>query len=304
MGTFIILSGSSSVGKGPLVETMDLYFKSIGVRFMKHVLYNSRAPRPEEKNGETYHFLNKNEQDAIAVKNLKCQRFNVNSDQQMINFEMLEKELDMYDVVLLEISIFEVPTVMRFCNQYKIQAKQIFVSPLSKDDFELIGGGFTNEHDREIAIKAVMLTKLANRGTETTAKQIVRFSKASKEMQTAINMKSEIFCNHFGEDNKHLWNLLQEYVSKPGSLEIAKTFIEFVKLINDEKHLNHIPQELDDQSLAKEETVKAEEKLEKAEKGFTCPVSCYCYDCNYDSCSDCRKNEIENGCGAHACPKV
>ena len=231
MGKLIILSGPSCVGKGPLVETMGLYFKSIGIQFGKHVLYNDRAPRPGEIDGKTYHFWDKNKQNAESAKNPKCIPFNVDSDQQMINFETLENELAEYDVVLLEISINQVPTIMGFCNQFGIKVKQIFVSPLSENDFNLIGGSFANPHDREIALRAVMLTKLANRGTETDAKQIARFNRAPAEMQAAINNNAIIFCNHFGEDNKRLWKLLQDYVSEPGSLEIAKTFIEFIKLI-------------------------------------------------------------------------
>jgi len=231
MGTLIILSGPSCVGKGPLVETLNLYFKSVGIQFKKHVLYNDRTPRPGEIDGITYHFRSKEEQNAEAAKNLKCKTFKVEPDQQMINCETLENELKTNDVVLLEISIYQVLTVLGFCKEFEISAKQIFVSPLSEDDFTLIGGSFANSYDREIALRAVMLTKLANRGTESEAKQITRFHRAPAEIQAAINNNATIFCNHFGEDNKRLWKLLQEFVSEPGSIEIAKTFIEFLKII-------------------------------------------------------------------------
>jgi len=230
-GKFIILSGPSCVGKGPLVETLILYFKSVGTKFKKHVLYTSRGMRPGEEDGKTYHFWGKGKQDAEAKKNPQCQTFMVPPDQQMINLETLKGELETYDVVLLEISITNVPKILKACDSFGIPAKQIFVSPLSEDDFQVIGGSFNKKHDREIALRAVMLTKLANRGTETKGKQKTRFDKAPAEMQAAIHNNAKIVCNHFGEDNKRLWKLLQEFVSEPGSLEIAKTFIEFAKEI-------------------------------------------------------------------------
>ena len=233
MGKLIIISGPSCVGKGPLVDTLNLYFDSVGrPRPHKHVLYNSRTKRPGEEDGKTYHFWSIAEQEKEELNNSKCTTFTVHGDKQMINFETLENEVKMYDVVLLEIAIDHVPTVLDKCIEYGITVKQIFVSPLSKDDFRLIGGNYEDLHDREIALKAVMLTKLANRGTETKEKQEDRFSNASKEFQIAIDNGAEMVCNHFGEDNKRLWDLFQEFVSKPGSLEIVKTFIHFLNVID------------------------------------------------------------------------
>ena len=232
MGKLIILSGPSCVGKGPLVDTLNLYYKSVGLlEPHKHVLYTSRAMRPGEENGKTYHFWSKAEQDVAAAKNSKCMTFSVHADQQMINFETLENELNMYDVVLVEIFINQVSAVLNECKKYKITAKQIFVSPLSKNDFKAIQGLYKNKNGREIALIAAMITKLANRGTETTAKQIKRSMNAPVEMQSAIASGAEIVCNHFGEDNKRLWKLLQEFIREPGSLEITKTFIEFLEVV-------------------------------------------------------------------------
>ena len=238
-GTLIIVSGSSGVGKGPIINCLSLYYKSIGIKFRKHVLYNSRAPRPGEENGVTYHFWDDNgkkwdkvRQDIEAKNNPKCKTFSVHADQQMINIETLETELETYDIVLLEISVFEAQSISDFCKSFNIKVSQIFISPLSADDFQLIGGNFEDPKDREIALRAVMLMKLANRGTESKNKQIKRSLKAPEELQKAIENDATQFCNPFSEDNTRLWTLLQEFVKESGSIEIVKMFINFLEIID------------------------------------------------------------------------
>jgi guanylate kinase len=56
MGRFIILSGPSCVGKGPLYAAFAKFYPDVAGRLTKLVLYNSRSPRPAEIDGRDYHF--------------------------------------------------------------------------------------------------------------------------------------------------------------------------------------------------------------------------------------------------------
>src|ERR1019366_2033797 len=55
-GRLVILSGPSCVGKSPLDRALARFHPELHRRLQKLVLYNSRAPRPGEKDGVDYHF--------------------------------------------------------------------------------------------------------------------------------------------------------------------------------------------------------------------------------------------------------
>ena len=61
MGRFIILSGPSCVGKGPLHEAFIKFYPELAGKLKKLVLCNSRAPRPAEIDGKDYHFRKREE---------------------------------------------------------------------------------------------------------------------------------------------------------------------------------------------------------------------------------------------------
>jgi guanylate kinase len=49
MGRFIILSGPSCVGKGPLHSAFSKFYPEMAASLHKLVLYNCRSPRPGER---------------------------------------------------------------------------------------------------------------------------------------------------------------------------------------------------------------------------------------------------------------
>ncbi|MDR1463865.1 MAG: hypothetical protein LBJ11_01010 [Oscillospiraceae bacterium] len=228
MGKLIILSGPSGVGKGPLTAALAAYLRAVGRGLRKHVLYTSRSMRPGEAEGESYFFRSAAELRRLHVESAGRLLFQIHGkgDWQMMDLDALREELTAFDVVLLEIYYEQVPTVLDFCRNEGFPAKQIFVSPLDMKELQSAG-----EECAAAALKAVMQTKLANRGTETAEKQRGRAQKAPEELAAALAGGAEIFPNCFGEDNGRLWGLLQEFVAVPGALEIAKTFLAFVKTI-------------------------------------------------------------------------
>lgn len=61
MGRFIILSGPSCVGKGPLHSAFVKFYPEAAASLQKLVLYNCRSPRPGEIDGKDYRFRSRDE---------------------------------------------------------------------------------------------------------------------------------------------------------------------------------------------------------------------------------------------------
>src|SRR4029450_8127292 len=67
-GRLIILSGPSCVGKSPLAKALGQFFPDLHEKLQPLVLYNSRSPRPGEKDGEDYHFRRREEIENLREK--------------------------------------------------------------------------------------------------------------------------------------------------------------------------------------------------------------------------------------------
>lgn len=61
MRRLVILSGPSCAGKSPLHAALSKFYPELASTLTKLVLYNSRAPRPGEVDGKTYHFRRREE---------------------------------------------------------------------------------------------------------------------------------------------------------------------------------------------------------------------------------------------------
>jgi guanylate kinase len=68
MGRFIILSGPSCVGKGPLHSAFSKFYPEQVTNLQKLVLYNCRSPRPGEIDGKEYWFRSREEIESFHQK--------------------------------------------------------------------------------------------------------------------------------------------------------------------------------------------------------------------------------------------
>ena len=66
-GHLVILSGPSCVGKSPLRRALATFYPQIWNRLRKLVLFNSRAPRPGELDGEDYRFRPRDQVEALKA---------------------------------------------------------------------------------------------------------------------------------------------------------------------------------------------------------------------------------------------
>ncbi len=92
MGRLVILSGPSCVGKGPLHAALSKLRPDLAGRLETLVLYNSRAPRPAERDGIDYHFRPRREIEALRGRD-GFLVLDVRGDLQALDLGDLEKAL-------------------------------------------------------------------------------------------------------------------------------------------------------------------------------------------------------------------
>jgi guanylate kinase len=217
----ILISGPSGVGKGPIIDTLFIYANANGISISKHVLYTNREKRTGEIDGETYHYVDTATLEGMQNRNPNgFKKFNVHEQIQGINIETLKNELLIHSLVILEIFFEQTPEIASFCRDHDIYTKSVFIKPLSEDDYQSIG--CTDDYERELVTKAVMQTKLTNRATETHEKVLKRADSAFLEIKNHKGYDFDLV-NHYGEDNRYLWDSLKIYASKPRGLEKALT---------------------------------------------------------------------------------
>ena len=204
-GRLVILSGPSCVGKSPLDRALARFHPELHRRLQKLVLYNSRAPRPGEKDGVDYHFRTRAQIEAMRPE----ERFavlDVRGDLQALDLPELAVLLEHGD------AFFEGnPFVGRLLQTHPLMAKvqrlSVFLAPLSKDEIL-----FLKDPARSLSlpdlITDVMRRKLLRRTRhqkgELSAKDLEnierRAGSAFRELQEAVHFEW-VIPNHDGEES-------------------------------------------------------------------------------------------------------
>ena len=72
MGRFVMLSGPSCVGKGPLYSVLKKFYPELAGPLQQIVLSNDRDPRPGEHEGVDYYFRPRAEIEELGGATRPC----------------------------------------------------------------------------------------------------------------------------------------------------------------------------------------------------------------------------------------
>ena len=231
-GRLVVLSGPSCIGKSPLVKALAQFHPDLHEKLQPLVLYNSRSPRPGEKDGEDYHFRRREE-----IENLREKEnfvvMEVRGDLQAFDLKELHGLLKKGDV-LFEGNPFIGSTLLAHPKLNKVKRLSVFVSPLSRQELS-----FLKEQsgvDLESLVTDVMRRKLLRRMQRQKGllslkdlEEAERRAKSAFRELALAHQFEHVIPNHDGEDSEN-WNAFYFPLGDAG-----KTLDTFVALLRGHK---------------------------------------------------------------------
>ena len=204
-GRLVILSGPSCVGKSPLDRALALFHPELHRRLRKVVLFNSRAPRPGERDGVDYHFRTQTQIEALRPQ-ARFVVLDVRGDLQALDLTELAALLEHGD------AFFEGnPFVGRLLQTHpalaQVRRLSVFLAPFSKEEILFLKDPARNISLPDL-VTDVMRRKLLRRTRrqkgELSLKDLEnierRAGSAFRELQEAVHFEW-VIPNHDGEDS-------------------------------------------------------------------------------------------------------
>lgn len=204
-GRLVILSGPSCVGKSPLAKAVGRFYPEWSSRLQPLVLYNSRNPRPGERDGMDYHFRTPSQIEPLRVNN-RYVLFDVRGDLQALDLEDVHSLLRSGDV-FFEGNPFVGTTMLTNARLDGVAKLSVFLSPVSKE--ELL---YLKDPERNLDLKDVvadimrrkLLRRTRRQKGELSVKDLENIEKracsAYSELQKACQF-DYVIPNHDGEDS-------------------------------------------------------------------------------------------------------
>jgi len=199
----IIITGPSCVGKTPLINAFHKLHPQQAETIQKIVLYNSRSPRPSEKEGIDYYFRKQKEIEELRNKE-NFIVIEVRGDLQALDSTELLRQLENSDV-LYEGNTYIAKILLQHNLIKNINKLSIFISPFSKDEILQFKSDF-GEKGFENYVFNTMKSKLLRRvkkfGQELSDKVLNNIDQRATDAYYEINdagMFDFIIPNHDGE---------------------------------------------------------------------------------------------------------
>jgi guanylate kinase len=234
VGRFVLLSGPSCVGKGPLHATLKRFYPELWNRLQKLVLYNSRAPRPGEQDGIDYHFRPRSE-----IEDLREQTgfivMDVRGDLQALNLEYLQSILDGEKDAFFEGNPFVPMELLKSPLMSEHSMLSVFLSPLSYEEIL-----YLRDPARGVSLPDFLTDMMRRKLLRRTKKQKGvlsirdmenierRASSAYRELTFAWRF-DYVIPTHDGEDSEN-WDAFYYPVG-----DARKAMIAFASILRDQK---------------------------------------------------------------------
>lgn len=208
MSRFVMLSGPSCVGKGPLYHALRKFYPDLAGRLQQIVLYNSRDPRPGEQEGVDYYFRPRAEIEELAKKPGFISAI-VRGDLQAIEIASIRAILDLDKDAFFEGNPFIPAKLGELKELQEIQTLKVFLAPLSQEEIVFLKDP-QQRTDLEKLLPDIMRRKLLRR----TKRQKINLSLKDLEnieqrVASAIVELREawkfdyVIPTHDGEDSEH-----------------------------------------------------------------------------------------------------
>ena len=190
-GTLLIISGPSGVGKGTLLSSVldrydpkDVYFS---------VSVTTRAPRPGEREGINYHYISREEYEALK-KSGGLLEWNVFCDVGYgTPFDPVKKALSEGKLVILEIDV----NGMRQVVKKMPDAITVFVAPPSFEELE------RRIRKRNTETEGQLKQRLSAAERELLAAEEYKYTVINDGLEDAVNELSGILERHYGPGGYH-----------------------------------------------------------------------------------------------------
>ena len=205
-GKLIIIAGPSCAGKTPLKKALHRDYPDLAASLREIVLHNDRPPRPEETDGEDYHFRRRDQIEALR-DNDRYLVTEVRGDLQALDLDDLHALLAKGDALYEGNPVFG-KLLLTHEALADVPRLSVFVSPLSWDEVV-----YLREHQR-VDERAVVTDVMRRRLLRRTRRQKGELSRPDleeverradavvAELNTA-HLYDHVIANHDGEDSEN-----------------------------------------------------------------------------------------------------
>ncbi|MGD9181424.1 MAG: hypothetical protein PVG15_08120 [Desulfobacterales bacterium] len=233
MSRFVMLSGPSCVGKGPLYHALRKFYPDLAGRLQQIVLYNSRDPRPGEQEGVDYYFRPRAEIEELAKKPGFTSAI-VRGDLQAIEIASIRAILDQDKDAFFEGNPFIPAKLGELKELQEIPTLKVFLSPLSQEEIVFLKDPQQRTHLEKL-LPDIMRRKLLRRtkrqkinlGLKDLENIEQRVASAIVELREAWKFDF-VIPTHDGEDSEH-WDAFYYSIG-----DARKALLAFAALLRGE----------------------------------------------------------------------
>ncbi|OPZ22595.1 MAG: Guanylate kinase [candidate division BRC1 bacterium ADurb.BinA364] len=226
-GRLVILCGPSCAGKSPLDKALGRLYPELRARLRSVTLYNSRSPRPGERDGVDYHFRRRESIEALRADPRHIV-LDVRGDLQALDLDSLDSLLRGGDA-FFEGNPFvgqALRTHPRLAGERRLS---IFMAPLSREEIVFLKNqGVSLEEFLTDVMRRKLLRRTRRQKGELSLKDLEnierRAASAWIELRDAPAF-DHVIPNHDGEDSEN-WDAFYYPVG-----DARKALLAFVDLL-------------------------------------------------------------------------